>query len=439
MNRIKVSLKKDIIVREEGDYFYLFNKDNSSVLKVPVSVFNELRKKSVPGTTEFKKVVDVLHEYGMTRLKEDLSESSVDKCGEKKLGKGTFSNIYGLRSSLNPFAVLWAITPHCNLRCVYCFPNVNSAEAQASLSPLTSDNIYNIANQIIQAKVFQVTISGGEALSYKNLWNVISMLNKENIKVLVITNGTTINNNNISNLLKYEIIVGVSLDGPNEEINSKTRGIGVFDRTINGIKKLKRAGVPVGVLVTLTRYNFPVLYEHIKFVNSLGIFNIIIQDLRPFGTVIDYDNLRLTVFQEEELYDTIVKIKKNFPEIYINLSELFFFPGHKYKEKKCGKIMQCPAGDNLAYIDFRGDIYPCTSLPTMKLGNLLTEGDITSLWRSSEMIKRLRALKEKSILDIPGCMKCSLNEYCEGGCRGDALFYNGDLYGYPSRCPVVMK
>jgi radical SAM protein with 4Fe4S-binding SPASM domain len=119
----------------------------------------------------------------------------------------------------------------------------------------------------------------------------------------------------------------------------------------------------------------------------------------------------------------------------INTTELMIF----HKPHVNGLIMQCPAGDNFAYIDFYGDLYPCTSLPSFKLGNLLTDSSVKELWQNSKPIKLLRNIKKTPLDNIPICHSCTNKSSCDGGCRGDALFYTDDLFGIPPRCPMELE
>jgi radical SAM protein with 4Fe4S-binding SPASM domain len=183
--------------------------------------------------------------------------------------------------------------------------------------------------------------------------------------------------------------------------------------------------------VTLTRHNFPFIEELLGILEAKGVEYIRLQDLRPFGTKDVYDNMRLTIEQERQLYETVCTAKQKYPSININTSELFVFS----KENVNGKIMQCPAGDNFGYIDFYGDIYPCTSLPSFRMGNLLGNASLSKLWQSSDAIVDLRRIKDMPLERIDECGKCTNRSYCDGGCRGDALFYCNDLFGLPSRCP----
>jgi radical SAM protein with 4Fe4S-binding SPASM domain len=100
--------------------------------------------------------------------------------------------------------------------------------------------------------------------------------------------------------------------------------------------------------------------------------------------------------------------------------------------------MQCPAGDNFGYIDYQGNFYPCTSLLTFKLGNL-TKAKLTDLWQNSISINLLRKLKSRKKTELINCRNCFNLKNCEGGCRGDALYYNNDIDGLPSRCPQNLK
>ena len=176
------------------------------------------------------------------------------------------------------------------------------------------------------------------------------------------------------------------------------------------------------------------LYDLFKLIDELGIKAVTIQDLRSFGTKLDYDNTRLTLEQENSLPDLLNKIKSDYSHMFINTTELLLY--NKINEQ--GTVMPCPAGDNFAYIDYNGDLYPCTSLPNFKLGNLL-ESNITELWQNSYNIKRLRTIKKMKTSDLPECRNCERSKSCDGGCRGDAEFYSGDVFGLPSRCPKTVR
>ena len=292
-----------------------------------------------------------------------------------------------------------------------------------------------IADKIIEAKTLKITLTGGECLLLKDLWDIIKKLKDAGITVAILTNGISIPKEALQKIKKYELFVGISLDGPTEDINSLTRGLFAFEKTINTLTNLLENFIPTTVMVTVTRHNFSELEKLTELLSKMGVLAITLQDLRPFATKEEYDKLRLTAVQERNLKDILNRLITNFPKIFFSTSELMIFD----KQNVNGKMMQCPAGDNFAYIDFYGDLFPCTSLPTFKLGNLLGNYNISELWQNSVSIKILRDIKKLPIENLPECKSCQNKCICDGGCRGDALFYNDNLFGSPSRCPKVLR
>lgn len=425
-----MQLSTRIIVREEVDCFLLYNGDNGGLISLEKSTFEGLAAAESNPNRIYTDLVAWLGAYGF--LEGELSQH----CGTPQVSAELLSDsahgFFGLRSQISPLNVLWSITPACNLRCLYCFPNVSFHSTVTEA--LTLSDLLSIADKLIESRVLKVTLSGGECLLHNGLWTIVERLRSAGLTVAILTNGTAISRQVAEQMSKNGVIVGVSLDGQNEEVNRTTRGRGAFEKTVTGIKRLVAESVPVTILVTVTRHNYPILEELIAFISDLGILSITLQDLRPFGTRNDYDRLRLTVEQERTLPTFFDKLSKMRPDILINPTELFIFsqPGAS------GRLMHCPAGDNFAYIDFYGDVYPCTSLPSFWLGNILGDVSLSVLWQESDAILRLRRMKTLPVTVIQECTECSNRVNCEGGCRGDALFYRGDLMGLPSRCPKAL-
>lgn len=433
-NYNKASFADNLIFRHENNGVLIFNKYNSAVLKITKSLFNLINQNTVPCEQKYTNAINILRQNNM--LDDKCLNPRVKTSSKNKLNIPD-GNLFSIKSKIAPITGLWAITPKCNLKCVYCFPEINNLRHDHV--ELALEQLQTIAKQIVESRLFQLTISGGEAFLCPHLWRIIPILHAADIKLTIITNGTSINTDIVKKLQRYQLITGVSLDAPNERINSITRGKGVFNKTLEGIRLLIKNKIPTVALVTITKFNFPTLEQHVEFLSDLGIKDITLQDLRPFGNKKNYTNYKLTNSQEMILYYTIKKILQNHRDISFNLSELFIFPRKERKIPANGKIMQCPAGDNFAYIDYDGNMYPCTNLPQIKLGNLLKDGNIMDLWQNSTGIKKLRSLKTEKIIKIHECSNCSMVEYCDGGCRGDALFYSNDLYGCASRCPKFMN
>jgi radical SAM protein with 4Fe4S-binding SPASM domain len=279
--------------------------------------------------------------------------------------------------------------------------------------------------------VLKVTLSGGECLLLPYIWRIAERLRSGGITVVLLSNGAPVTQRVAEHARALGLIFGISLDGPDEASNAPTRGRGAYGRSIKALRTLVDSNVPVAVVTTVNTYNFEHLERLVAQVRDLGVNSITFQDLRPFGTPQIYDRTRLTTDQERRLDGLFARLHAEHPGMRMRTSELFICS----KKKTTDRVMQCPAGDNFAYIDFHGDVYPCTSLPSFKLGNVFAGDSLVDVWRNSRPILSLRELKNLPLTALPGCAGCADEPCCDGGCRGDALFYRGDLYGRPSRCP----
>lgn len=423
-------LKDNLIIREEEDFIYIFDPVLSSVTKLNKNLFEKIEKKEElsENITELLSKQNLLNSKNVTTP--PLNKLSLS--GTKNL-----SDLLEVKNVKAPFNLIWAISPVCNLRCIYCFPNAK--EVSKVMSFLNMDEIKIIIKALVKAKVFSVVITGGEPLLYPKIWEVISMLHQNNISVGIVTNGTIINED-ILNKIKtnYNYLgISVSLDSVVPKINEITRGKNTTHKTIETIKLLQTVTSILSVSITLTQYNYYSLVETISYLKRMGIKHINIADLKPFGEKKDYEKYKLNNSQTENLKEYLLKLVNDNRDILINLEENLMF--EMMKKNDSMKIMQCPAGETVGYIDFEGILYPCTQLSMLGLGKIENENSILDLWKSSKNIKKLRNLKNQSINLIEYCDSCDRTKFCDGGCRGEAFIYSKDWYSSSSNCPKNIK
>jgi len=90
----------------------------------------------------------------------------------------------------------------------------------------------------------------------------LQLLNQYNIRHIQIThsfqtNGTLINQDWCNFIKKYQVKIGVSLDGPQHihDLNRVDRsGKGTFERTMRGIRLLQENNIDMSIIMVLTRY-----------------------------------------------------------------------------------------------------------------------------------------------------------------------------------------
>src|SRR6185295_9665921 len=108
------------------------------------------------------------------------------------------------------------LMPHsaCNCRCVMC----DIWKDNKNLKQLTGDDILDLLASLERLGTQQVLMSGGEALLNPNFFRFCEILQKQNIKVSLLSTGLTLKKN-AEQLVQWVNDIIVSLDG-NEETHN---------------------------------------------------------------------------------------------------------------------------------------------------------------------------------------------------------------------------
>ena len=132
-----------------------------------------------------------------------------------------------------PIAILM---PHsaCNCRCVMC----DIWKDNKNLKQLTENDIKDLLVSFKKLGTQQVLMSGGEALLNPNFFRFCELLQKQNIKVSLLSTGLTLKKN-ADLLLRWVNDIIVSLDG-NEEIHNRIRNIpDAWQKLKDGVQYIK--------------------------------------------------------------------------------------------------------------------------------------------------------------------------------------------------------
>jgi len=150
--------------------------------------------------------------------------------------------------------VFWNLTSRCNLYCQHCY---TSASPRGWAAELSKAEALNVVSDIIELGLPLVTLTGGEPLLRDDFWDIAGRLIEGGVKVAVSTNGTLISEDVAVKLAKLGVsYVGISLDSVNPQFHDMFRGVkGAFNRALRGVESSLKAGIPVGLRMTLTRYN----------------------------------------------------------------------------------------------------------------------------------------------------------------------------------------
>jgi uncharacterized protein len=171
-------------------------------------------------------------------------------------------------------------TPFCNIDCKYCY-----LPHRTSKAVVARETLKNLFSQVFGAgwlgDDLSVVWHAGEPMVlpiafYRDAFALVEMLRPPRLQVVhsFQTNGTLIDDAWCAFFAETRINLGVSIDGPRHfhDSNRLTRsGRGTFDRTIAGIRLLRRHGVPFHVISVLTSANMAAPGEMFDFYVEEGI------------------------------------------------------------------------------------------------------------------------------------------------------------------------
>ena len=171
-------------------------------------------------------------------------------------------------------------TPFCNIDCSYCY--LPDRRSKAVVSHATLSNLFSqvFASGWVRDGLSVVWHAGEPMVLpigfYRDTFRAIDALKPASISVshAFQTNGTLIDDAWCDFLNEAGIGIGVSIDGP-KHLHDRHRltrsGQGTFDRTIAGIRRLRRRGVPFHVISVLSSLSLQSPTEMFDFYVSEGI------------------------------------------------------------------------------------------------------------------------------------------------------------------------
>ena len=313
----------------------------------------------------------------------------------------------------HPRYLVLLLTTACNLECVYCYREDND-HFQCMPHEVAEKGLRLAASSGCS---FHIQFTGGEPTLEPELieW-VASLVRKEGwpATIGIQTNGTVLDVSLIKMFKRYDIQVGVSLDGP-PDFHEKLRGKSGL--TLRGLKLLSDHKVPFRVTTVITEQNVAALGQLALLLGNFTTAEGLALDLLVCkGHTLKSDYVNPASAQElrnglRKLMQALgwINEKRLHP---IKLREL---ESLKRAVKIKGSDLFCHAcrGESLAVCP-DGAVYPCAQ----------TVGDPCFACGTIETIGEKRLLKlERYRLQNELCWDCFLFRFCPGDCPS-RLYYN---------------
>lgn len=321
-----------------------------------------------------------------------------------------------------PLHMVWLATNACNARCLHCSSN----SARCSPDELTLQEVIGVIDQLSDAGVFDLAISGGEPLLRKDVFDVIHHARRRGMTVGLGSNGGFLSPSQANRLAESGINrFQVSLDGFAESHDRLRCWPGLFNRVLTTIKTSRDAGIRTHICCTINRLNAHQIELFTEFVSGLDVRRINFSRYIPTGR--GTNDLDLSDPEWHAIIRLCTKLRKQYKgslEIVGHLAQEILLDEEL---RTVPAFLGCQAGIGQGCITANGAVLPCVLLP-ITIGNV-REKPFAQLWRESAIIRALQAR-----CDLKGkCGVCTFRNQC-GGCRAVAYAKTGDYLQSDQRC-----
>ena len=326
-------------------------------------------------------------------------------------------------------SVMFELTYNCSEKCVHCYNpgatrNDNEQSHRGDREELQLADYKRIIDELDEAGLVKVCLSGGDPFSKPIAWDIIEYLYQKEIAFDIFTNGQRIVNDVERLANYYPRLVGVSIySGIAADHDAITRIKGSWEKSMSVVRQLSELAVPMNLKCCVMQPNLHSYYLVNDIARSLGAmpqFELNISDS------IDGDKcarqLRLT---EEQLQ--VVLRDSNVP-MYVGPEA----PNYGGQPRLMDKA-PCGAGVSSFCITPEGNIQPCCAHPLI-FGNLKKQSVRSAVAENSV----INTWKNATLNDYEECGQHDFCAYCNL-CPGQAQSQYGDYRKAAENCCFMAK
>jgi radical SAM protein with 4Fe4S-binding SPASM domain len=308
-----------------------------------------------------------------------------------------------------PLSAHLDLTYLCNERCEHCYLEHDDK------GEMTAGEIKNLLDQMAEAGVFFLTLSGGEPLVRSDCFEIIEYARSLLFNVKLKTNALLIREREAKHLKALGIEqVQVSVYSQRPEVHDGITKIhGSLDRTLAAVRFLRAQGLKVTIANVLMRQNYRDGDAVRTLATDLGVSYTLDPTITPMING-DTSILRLRIGAAD-----LQQVFRN-PNLVGDVDEFCALPGPVDDDIREG--LPCSAGHTACYISPYGDVYPCVQFP-LACGNVRRQ-KFLEIWKDSPQLSDVRSIRGKdlptcsSCAHLGSCTRCPGLAYLEGNMRG---------------------
>jgi len=338
------------------------------------------------------------------------------------------------------FTIQWHITNDCDMRCKHCYiPHEIKSDNRNKLSKTRSMEIIDELRSLCLSWGVhgRINFSGGNPLLDNDFFELAGYASKNNIRVGILGNPTSLTNKNIVQKLKKLPVwrYQISIDGLQEN-HDFIRGNGNFKIALEGLDMLVANNIPSVVLSTITRNNMQDIPELAKLVFEKGVKVYDFARIVPTGESEDWKDLLPRPCEYRDfllrMFNSYLDIKKHIPNARIGVKDplwllLYRQLGLLRPIADLNKIYGgCSVGINGFCLDVDGTAYSCRRME-VPIGNAQTQSIYDIFINSAELNN------QRKFENIEGCCECDIMPVCRG-CLAISHKVNGSYFTKDPSC-----
>ena len=156
-----------------------------------------------------------------------------------------------------PFKGVFELTPRCNFDCNMCYVHLKPDEIPAVGREFTTEEWISIAREAQEAGTIELTLTGGEPFVRPDFREIYEAIHDMGFLIQIFSNGYLLTEETVEWLKKRPPhTMRFTLYGASDETYEKVCGIKQgFTRVKHSVELLKKAGIPLYIVTTITKDN----------------------------------------------------------------------------------------------------------------------------------------------------------------------------------------
>ncbi len=272
-----------------------------------------------------------------------------------------------------PLSVQLDLTYRCNERCVHCYLDHDDH------GEMTTAEIKDLLDQMADAGVFYLTISGGEIMMRRDFFAILEHARLRTFCIKLKTNGVLIREKEAQRLRDLGVeSVQISIYSHRSEVHDEiTKMPGSFRQSIEAVRFLRAQGLLVTMANVLMTQN-AADYKSVRLLAAeLDAKFIIDPTITP---MMDGDRSILNLNVDKA---ALAEVFRN-GDLVGNVEE-FCAPPTSVDADALDSL-PCSAGHTACYVSPYGDVYPCVQFPTCPQ-EMCAPQKFVDIWRDSPQLK----------------------------------------------------